>query len=43
MWLNNYTIKVNEPLTKALLTKALQEKTNMTSADILASCFYKFH
>lgn len=31
MWLNDFTIKVNEPLNKALLTRALQEKTNMTS------------
>lgn len=39
MWLNDFTIKVNEPLNKVLLTRALQEKTNMTSPDILDLCF----
>lgn len=29
MWLNNYTIKANEPFNKALLTEALQKKTNI--------------
>ena len=39
MRLNDCTIKVNEPLNKALLTRALQEKTNVTSPAILGLRF----